>query len=891
MNKKLKIATVAVSAVMAGTMAFGMFGCSNSGGGLKIVDPNVDESGKLTWAAGTTVNTAIGYQNSTEGIAYHTDNNNIVGKSGATLMGKTYSSGDLKPGWKKLADDLNITLTDKWSHAKASGQASANLGTVKDGPGGFSAVDVFTTNTSVAHASTDKLLNLADYLDYMPNYKKFLESSDVVGMSLLASGDGDMYVAPYFDGNNDIEKYVLLRKDIVEAMLDKDLPTTGDGTFARQGGKFDTTTGSGDSATTTQHNLESTSVTAYMGHTNYTVKTTKPSSIDQAANGRYGTDKIKLKNNNTDTDTVDVTVNYTAALGAAQTSGSALNTALTTAKSTLDVSALDSGNIIDLMNAVLENNMDVSGTKLINILRAYIDVAYTVDNQPLYTEANNLKRSGVFNSACAAWDVDLYAALGRCYVSSGSMFVTSKTTTDKEGKETKTYFTAQADKPMYLVSGRSNTNQRQTDLYSLVGELYGVRGLESRYSYMYVDHEGKLQDARQNEATWDAMDAFSKLTAEGLVNFNLAGGDYGAHRSNYETLSLHDYAQTQTKGDGFNPLADNEVYNMAPVVTPVSKWDTDDNGIKDTIMRFTESWRSVKTEGIAVSKNVATNADKLSAVLAFIDYIYSPDGQIVMTYGPQSTNGNTNPNGLWYATEADSSVTLATVADAYTPATNYLGAQYKIKDAYKSQYFIYNGKIYTGTLYGTRRIPTLTDENLEYFADGHNFTNHARRNLGTCLPVGNKDQGFEYQCTADCGLDGSDIVAMCLANGTIDHPTQTVNKSDYWHLLVPTALPYNSMETDSLKQGNIAHISGVGSTQEELYGKSSDNNPNFFLTMLKTGYSTTAYSGANATVNRTDAAAIVASHESMNIATFETRANTAFARLIAWLDAKNAPQA
>ena len=96
------------------------------------------------------------------------------------------------------------------------------------------------------------------------------------------------------------------------------------------------------------------------------------------------------------------------------------------------------------------------------------------------------------------------------------------------------------------------------------------------------------------------------------------------------------------------------------------------------------------------------------------------------------------------------------------------------------------------------------------------------------------------------------------------------------------------MENNALKQGAIAHISGQGGDDDELYGKKGDSAPNFFLTMLKTGYSSTAYSGANASVNRGDAAAIVASHKSMSIETFETLANTAFARLITWLDAKNA---
>ena len=874
MNKKLKIASAAVAVVMAGTMAFGMFGCNNGGNGggnSGSGKPKLDENGKLTWAENTVINTAIGNNSADTGISYHSDNKTVLDATNG-LMGKSWSENDLKPSWAKLENDLKVDIVDKWSHAK-SGETKTNLTTIKDMPGGLSGVDMFTTDLSPANAeavTNHTLLNLSDYLEYMPNYSKFLDSSDVIGMSLINSGDGDMYIAPYFDGNDDIERYVLMRKDLVEKILDLDLPTTGDGTYGAQGGGKDA--------------VAQTYVTAFMGSTNYSVATTDPAAIDQDADGRHGSDKIKLNNNNTDTKTVNVTVNYTAALAAAKETGSALNTALLAAKSTLAVADLTSGNIIDLMNAVLESNVEVSGTKLINILRAYIDVAYTTgaNNTPFYTTTNKLKRSSVFNSACAAWDVDLYVALGRCYVASGSMFVGDHT--------------AEASKPKFLLSGRQYRNDRIINMVQLAGQLYGVRGLNSVNGYLYIDNGGKIQDARQDADAWNAVNAFSNLCKEGLVNFDLdGGGNYGdtKQKAVYETLSMHDYVQTQTSaGAGFNPAVDGTQYNMAPVVTPVSKWDVDGDGThgeEGEIFRFTESWRTVKTSGVAVTATVANNPDKLSAVLAFIDYIYSPDGQILMTYGPRSTKGNTDPDGLWYATEAPSTVTLAQVADVYTEATSYLGTQYKVKDSYKSQYFIYDGKIYTGTLYGSRQIPTLTDESLEFFQkEKYNFTNFARRDLGTCLPIGNKDQGFEYQCTSNSGLDGSDIVAMCLANGTIKHVQQTLDKNNYWYFQCPTALPYTTTQTNAQKASPMDQISGLGGDTINLYNLGSDaSKANFWIITAKNGFSETAFGSGIGTVNRADAAAIVKSHEDKGIKDFESYANNAFGKALAWLESRN----
>jgi putative aldouronate transport system substrate-binding protein len=257
-------------------------------------------------------------------------------------------------------------------------------------------------------------------------------------------------------------------------------------------------------------------------------------------------------------------------------------------------------------------------------------------------------------------------------------------------------------------------------------------------------------------------------------------------------------------------------------------------------MRFTESWRSVKDGGFAVSyANVKDDPQKLAAVLAFIDYMYSNDGQILMTYGPQSTNGNTNPNGLWYATK-QSNVSVSTVADKVADATNYAPAQYTIKDAYKSQYFVYNGEVYTGTAYNGRQIPTMTDENLSVFngTASHNFTNHARRYLGTCLPVGNKDQGFEYQCTATCGIVGSKIVNIALNNGTIKHPFQTIDSSNYWYTVSPTTLPYDTSVTETLGTGAISLISGLGADTDNIYVNTSKTNSNFILDLMYYGYNT-----------------------------------------------------
>ena len=95
----------------------------------------------------------------------------------------------------------------------------------------------------------------------------------------------------------------------------------------------------------------------------------------------------------------------------------------------------------------------------------------------------------------------------------------------------------------------------------------------------------------------------------------------------------YDYNQTQTIMNA-TKLQDGEKY-MA-VMVPVARWfdGTDPNGV---YMRFTESWRSVKTDGWALSKaGIGDDTNKLYAALALIDYAYSEKGQILMSYGPDA---------------------------------------------------------------------------------------------------------------------------------------------------------------------------------------------------------------------------------------------------------------
>ena len=187
------------------------------------------------------------------------------------------------------------------------------------------------------------------------------------------------------------------------------------------------------------------------------------------------------------------------------------------------------------------------------------------------------------------------------------------------------------------------------------------------------------------------------------------------------------------------------------VMVPVARWfdGTDPNGV---YMRFTESWRSVKTDGWGISKaGVATDENKLYAALKLIDYAYSEKGQILMSYGPDS----------FIKTKADGSY----------------------------ETFVFNGK----------EMPVISDATYEeLWAKGKgNYTNYARYYLGSTLSFV-KSQAFEYQCTSAAGKEGAGHISVAIALGTIHHPELALTENR-WYTSVPTVLPNTTVENDQIK--------------------------------------------------------------------------------------------
>lgn len=408
------------------------------------------------------------------------------------------------------------------------------------------------------------------------------------------------------------------------------------------------------------------------------------------------------------------------------------------------------GNIVQKMN----DAGAMSGVDAVNMLRKYIDEAYN--------GYYGTTRSDLFCGQNAAWDVDELVALLRCVTSNAQ---TLNGTDNING----------------LFSRADDNNQRRVDLMRFAGTLFGVRGLESRQDYLYIGNDNKLHDARQEESTYAAIAKMHDMAAEGLVSKSFIDTSKETSSTMLENdlgFMSYDYNQTQTILNKTKLQSDSGEKYMAAMV-PVAKWN---DGTGDKYMRFTESWRSVKTDGWAISKaGIGDDENKLNACLALIDYAYSPEGQILMSYGPDAF--------------------IKTKADGSYETFNFNGEQWPV-------------------------ISEANEKSLWELASG-NYTNYARFYLGSTLSFV-KSQAFEYQCTCAAGKEGAGYISNAIALGTIKHPELALAENA-WYTSVPTVLPNSKVENDQIAKFTELSSKGKFST--------STGGENLFCDVIAAGFS------------------------------------------------------
>ena len=631
---------------------------------------------ELTFAQGTILRMATGYNSAKTGLFFDAE---VAGDGIQLADGKTYQTGDLKPTWVEVENRLGMKFEDKYQ----GNSATKEFEFWKDR---LNEVDLISGTASqlTEYGEAGSIVNIAEYLHMMPNFKAYLEANPIVRLSITGNtSTGAIYFSPYFDGVNDIERMPLMRTDWVVKLLD------GEGEFtAEKAG-----------------NIPAAVYEPYM-----------PTS------GKVTIDVVNLEGTATET----VTKDYDAA-----------------------------GNIVAAMNAA----GTIDGVAAVNMLRTYIDTAYA--------GYYGTTRSNLFIGQNAAWDADELVALLRCVVANAPTL---------NGTDT----------VMGLFSREDNNNQRRVDMFRFAGTLFGVRGLESRQDYLYVGADGMLHDARQEVETYIALEKMNDLVAEGLISKSFVDMSEESTKTmlaNDLGFMHYDYNQTQTIYNA-TQLQEGEKY-MA-VMVPVARW-FDGTNADGVYMRFTESWRSVKTDGWGISVNgVGNDQDKLYACLKLIDYAFSPEGQILMSYGP----------------------------DAF------------IK---QGETFLFNGV----------EMPVIADATYAELwekASG-NYTNYARQFLGSTLSFA-KSQAFEYQCTHEVGKEGAGYISTAIGLGTIKHPELALT-SNPWYTSVPTVLPTTTVENDMINSY----------TDLKTKYDSAKGGENLFVNQIVAGYAVEGMGSAEESVS------------------------------------------
>lgn len=632
------------------------------------------EAPKLEYSDGTLLRMAVGYNSAKTGIAFDAE----IAGSGVTLAdGKTYNTGDLKPTWQQLEKVLKVKFEDHYQGNNSTKEWEYWKERLNE-------IDMVsgTASTLTENGTAGKLVNIAEYLDSMPNFKAYLEKNPIVRLSITGSTTGSskgaIYFSPYFDGVNDIERMPLMRTDWVSKLLD----------------------GEGEFTASASANTKTPVYTPYM-----------PTS------GKVEVDVVKKDGSGVE----KVTKDYDKA-----------------------------GNIVQKMN----DAGAMSGVDAVNMLRKYIDEAYN--------GYYGTTRSDLFCGQNAAWDADELVALLRCVTSNSQ---TLNGTDNING----------------LFSREDDNNQRRVDLFRFAGTLFGVRGLESRQDYLYVGNDNKLHDARQEASTYDAIAKMHDMASEGLISKSFVDTAKESSSTMLENdlgFMSYDYNQTQTLLNQTKLQADQGEKYMA-VMVPVAKWN---DGTGDKYMRFTESWRSVKTDGWAISKaGIGDDKNKLNACLSLIDYAYSPEGQILMSYGPDAF--------------------IKTKADGSYETFNFNGEQWPV-------------------------IAEATEKELWEKGKG-NYTNYARYYLGSTLSFV-KSQAFEYQCTCAAGKEGAGYISNAIALGTIKHPELAL-ADNAWYTSVPTVLPNSKVENDQI--ATFTELSAKGKYS------SSKGGENLFCDVIAAGFS------------------------------------------------------
>lgn len=671
---------------------------------------------------GATVNTSVLYNGNTTLMRY----DNTLGAEYNCIVTDEYKTGNqlFKPAWNELQKRLKFTIKDITPINMSSiSQANTTLAAQN-----YKGVNVMNIPASAIEDVREKniFVDLNNYREYLPNFFKFVDAEEnKIVKASITSEDGGIYYAPYFDGMDDVETMLICRVDWVEKLLDDDVEKYGkdDGT-----GKKKIVYDEGRQLT----NTGTAAKPSYSGETFY--------------NGYYDSMNTTFTAMKNATETQEIHIEYSSGEG-----------------------------VIAIQNALSRKD----GKNLTEALKKYIDKFYVT---PGYIS----KRSELFCGQNACYNADELVALWRCVYTNPELLSGNK------------------DKDIIPFFPRGNTADRTYQVLQLA-QLWGVRGYDSRNGYFYFDEEGKLQDARSSADMMEALTFLHQLYKEGLIAHDYTTAISESTAEYRETMykenqgfMTYDYNQTTTIYNETVKDSQSAYRNISPILYPYADWDnkatkvstgSDGEGVyamnTNDLYMYTESWRSVKTEGWAITYDTAlNNKPAFKKALEMFDYLYTTEGQYLMTYGPDA----------WMEHNLDGSIKMMT----------------------------YNG----------REVPVISEKALTELKDMNkgngNYTNYYRYYVGATLPIGFiKEQGMEYQTVDAKGKIGLEYINNAKVANVLQHPSMTTNVANKQNVLVPTTFALSKNQQKNIQTNSLNLV--------KSFNNSSAKGENIFHSYVLSG--------------------------------------------------------
>ena len=411
---------------------------------------------------------------------------------------------------------------------------------------------------------------------------------------------------------------------------------------------------------------------------------------------------------------------YTGSFNVETTTPESLNVNVTVANAdgtTRTVTKAHTANIL----TTLEGLASKTGVTLAEAFRSYMQATYGTQGYA--------KLSDVFVGTDAAYDVDELMALMHV-VKANPQYLTRELPEAKTAVEAYFPRTSEASRIRNLFRGL---------------EMFGLRGMFSRYQWAYFDENGDIVDARAEQETIDGVTQLSNMFHDGLIiqTFDATGKvDHRAQllQGSYGFMT-YDYNASSTPS-GYITTAQtlDPTFRFEAVLPPVNNWLGDGE-----YFHFSEGVRSLKNEAWGVVKSVEQDTAKLARILTLVDGMYD--------YSSNDSIGNIH---------------------LYGPA-GYIDGQIE----------------YNGTM-----IPKISDAamaEMQTLASG-NMINYLRNFVGATMAIGHiRDLGLEYQTLSSQGIAGIERINVAVNAGTFRLAGQ-YESTNPWYRLSPSLFALNEDE-------------------------------------------------------------------------------------------------